>query len=217
MLVEEVVISTHPTAPADTWDCTERELNAALEQHSSSGKKKYRFELLNNQILSVSIEQARRMTRTYELYLGMLDPKPGRSLSVSWRHLAVFIAFSLAAVLAGISGDTPYPVTLAAGIGACAGLALAVGNSHFRLVFHSRTGRIPLVSFLYRNPDHRTFSHFIDTLVRHIGNTDRMNAIADATEALNAELREHRRLMESGIISVKSYERAKSLILGKHR
>lgn len=217
MLVEEIVISSRSAAPADTWDGTERERIAVLEQRSSSGRKKSRFELLNNQLLSVSIEQVRRKTRTFEIYPCMLDPKPRRLLSVSWRHLAVFLAFSLAAGLAGSSGYTPYPAILTAGLAVCAGLALAASNPHFQLVYHSRTGRIPLVSFLSRNPDQRTFNNFIDTLVTHIDNTDCLNDIADADEVLNTELREHRRLMESGIISVKSYEKAKSRILGKHR
>jgi hypothetical protein len=217
MVVEEIVISTRSAAPADTWDGTEKERIAVLEQRSSSGRKKYRFELLNNQILSVSIEQVRRKTRTFEIYPCMLDPEPHRLLSVSWRHLAVFLGFSLAAGLAGSSGYTPYPFILTAGLAVFAGLALAASNPHFQHVYRSRNGRIPLVSFLSRKPDHRTFNNFIDTLEKHIGNTDCLNEIADADEALNTELREHRRLMESGIISVKSYEKAKSRILGKHR
>jgi len=218
MSVEEVIIATHSSAPADIWESTGRELNKALVQDSKSGRRKFRFELFNQQILSVSIEQARNRTRVYELYTWMLDPKPVRSLSVSWHHLALFLVFSLATVLAGTSVHTPHPVALTAGLGACAGLALAVaaGNSHFRLVFHSRTGRIPLVTFLCRKPDPGTFNHFIEILVKHIDNTDCRNAYTNADETLNAELREHRRLMEAGIISANSYQTAKALILGKH-
>ena len=218
MAIEEIVVSAHTADPVDTWDSEDRKVDAVLEQYSSSGRKKYRFELLNRQLLSTSIAQSRRKIRSYELYLCVLDPKPHRSLSVSWHHLVVSLAFILAGGVAAASGHPPYSTAVTAGLGLSAGLALvlAARNSHLVLVFHSRTGRIPLLSFLFRKPDPHTFNKFIAILLRHIGTANSINSAADANESLNMELREHRRLMESGIISAKNYERAKSRILSKH-
>lgn len=122
MTVEDVVLSAHDPVPAVAQNSAERVLNTALVQRNRSGRQKFQFELFNHQILSISIQQAWHKTRTYELQTCVLDPNPGRSLSVSWQHLATFLACSFATVLAGYSDRAPFPVTLGAGLMASAGL-----------------------------------------------------------------------------------------------
>jgi len=219
MPVEEVILSTGATPPVEAGNRTERVLDMALRQHSRAGCRSNRFELFNRQVLSVSSATLFRRPRIYELSICLLNPEPVRSLSVGWRYAGACLAFTVAAGVTGSSGNIPHAVPLTVALGFCAGLALllAVCSTHFRLVFRSRNGSIPLVSFLYRNPDRRSFTIFISTLVSHIASAGCAAGLADADDALNAELREHRRLMEEGIISGKSYATARSRILGKHR
>jgi len=219
MSIEKVVLSTGATPPAEAGNRSGRELDVALRQQSRTGSWKYGFRLFNRQILSVSRTAPFRRPRAYELSICLLNPKPARALTVGWRYVAAFLVFTLAAGVTGSGGNIPHAVPLTVALGACAGLALlqAVCSVHIQLVFYSRNGRLPLVTLLYRNPDRRTFNTFINTLVSHIASAGCNAGFTDADDVLNAELREHRRLMKEGIISARSYASARSRILGKHR
>ena len=219
MSIEEVVLSTGTIPPAEAGNRIGHETDVALRQHSRTGSCRYTFRLRDRRILSVSRATLFRRPRVYELSICLLNPKPALSLTVGWRHVAAFLVFALALAVTGSSGNIPHAVPLTVALGVCTGLALllAVCSVHFRLVFCGRNGKIPLVSFLYRNPDRRTFNAFIDTLASHIAGAGCDAGFTDADDALNAELREHRRLMEEGIISAKNYATARSRILGRHR
>lgn len=93
---------------------------------------------------------------------------------------------------------------------------LAVYRSHDRLVFYSQNGRTPLVTLFNRNPDQETLSTFISIFTDQIMEASTNLNFICGNERLNAELKEHRRLMEKGIISRKGYDISKSRILDRH-
>ena len=219
MRIEEIDIPPIPSDPIEERPRNIRVCGVALKQYNQFQLCKSAYKLFDQHFLSIKIDAAFRRAREYELNISILDSEPIRSLRVSWGYLA---AFSVLAVTAGLAGSTnllPNSGIWPAVLGTCAGLFLimSVYRSHDRLVFYSQNGRIPLVILFNRNPDRETFSRFITIFTEHIREaSDNLNFIS-GNERLNAELREHRRLMEEDIISRKRYDIAKSRILDRHR
>lgn len=218
MRVEEIVISQSPSDPIEVQPRDTRVCGVALKQYNRIRFCECTFELFNQHFLAIKINDVFRQAREYDLHIGILDPEPIRSLRVSWRHLAAFSVLAVAAGLAGFTNLLPNSGIWPAMLVACAGLflILCVYRSHDRLVFYSQTGRIPLVTMFNRNPDRKTFSRFISIFTEHIREASANLNLLSGNERLNAELREHRRLMEENIISMKRYDIAKSRILDRH-
>ena len=190
-----------------------------LKQHNRIRFCECSFELFNHHFLSIKNDEAFCRAREYELHIGILDPKPIRSLRISWRNLAAFSVLAGTSGLAGITNILPNSNILTLILGACAGLflILAVYHSHDRLVFYSQNGRTPLVTLFNRNPDQETLSTFISIFTDQIMEASTNLNFICGNERLNVELKEHRRLMEQGIISSKGYDISKSRILDRHR
>jgi hypothetical protein len=128
----------------------------------------------------------------------------------------------MAALAAGVTGFTvriPNSSTWSAVLAVCTGLVLvlAVFHSHGRLVFYSRNGRIPLLVLFNQNPDKDTFDAFVGILIDHIRKARQNLSLVHQNELLSTELKEHRRLMEAGVILGKRYDAAKARILRQHR
>lgn len=219
MQIEEIVISELPSEPTEEQSNKVQELNATLKQNSQLRLCEYSFELFNHHFLSIKMDKAFYRTSEYQLHIGILDPEPIRSLRISWGFL---VAFSVLAGTAGMTGFTnllPNYSILTPILLVCAGLFLlvAVYRSHYRLLFYSQNGRIPLVTLFNRKPDQDTFSTFISILTDQIREASTNLDFIYGNEMLNVELREHRRLMETGIISRDEYNISKSRILRRHR
>jgi len=216
MLVEEIVLSSDsPHTPADQ-PAVDLISTAALVQSSRLRFSRAVFELFNRRHLSVNLEHTFRSNRKYNLDIGILDPLPRRSVKISWPYVSLFVVLAASAVYTALNEYTrdtylwPAFLALSAGLS----LLLAVYDSHDRLVFYSRNGRIPLVILFNRNPDRRTFKAFTNQLAHYIHQVSNTPLHRDAV--LNVELMEHRRLMEEGVISAKRYELAKLRILRRH-
>ena len=82
------------------------------------------------------------------------------------------------------------------------------------IVFCSQHGRWPLLTLLNHNPTPEQLQHFVDGL------SDRIRQARvhwpDRQQLLSAELREHRRLKDEGILSAEKYDAVKRRILSKH-
>ena len=219
MQIEEIVISELPSESTEEQSSKMQELDATLKQTSRFRFGEYSFKLFDHHFLSIKMDRGFRRTREYQLHIGMLDPEPIRSLRISWKNLAMFTVLAGALGMAGFTNLFSASKASILILVACAGvfLVLAMYFSHDRLVFYSQNGRLPLVTLFNRNPDRETFGAFISTLSDQILKASANLNFILGNERLNVELREHRRLMEAGIITSKAYNSSRSLILDKHR
>jgi len=217
MQVEEIVLSSgSPHAPAEQ-PSVDLVSTAALRQSSRLRFSRVMFELFNRRHLSVNLESTFGNDREYDLDIAILDPAPRRSLKIGWRYIALFLVLAAGSVYTALNEHTQNTYVWPAFLAFSASLSLlcAVYQSRDRLVFYSRNGRIPLVILFNRNPDRKTFREFTNQLVHHIQQAN--DTLLHRSDVLSAELKEHRRLMEEGVISGKRYELAKLRILGQHR
>jgi hypothetical protein len=217
MRFEEIHISTIPPDFVEEQPPEPRVSNATLEQRNRFRFCKCAFELFNQRLLSVKIEGVFKHARDYEFDIGILDPEPKRSVRISWLYLSAFLILAATAGLTACTDLVPNSSMLSAMLGAGAGLSLilAAYRCHDRLVFYSQNGRVALVILLNRNPDGETFNTFTDALIRRIQQV--RDSIISRSEMLSEELKEHRRLMEAGIISKKRYDSVKQRILRQHQ
>ena len=196
--------------------CEASDIAAVIEQANWMRRCQSQFTLFNNHRLSVETRGFMREARDFTIDISILDPRPKRIFKVGWSYLLMFFALCGAALFFALSdlalNTTPLPISLVSFAGAS--LILAIYRSHDRIVFYSQHGRTPLVVLFNRSPDRVTLDSFTDTLVQHI--RDAKNRNRGAIETLNEELKEHRRLMEEGIISSKRYEVVKQRILSQH-
>jgi hypothetical protein len=217
MPFEEIVLSSSTPDAQVEQPPVDLVSTAALGQFCRLRLCRSVFELFNRRYLSVNIEYAFGNSRKFDLDIGILDPTPRRSLKISWGYLGLFLILAVCAISTALNVNTrsEHGWTAFLALSAILSLILAVYHSHDRLVFYSRNGRIPLLILFNRSPDRKTFSDFTNHLVQYIHKAN--DTLLNRNESLNAELQEHRRLMEEGVISTKRYELAKLRILKQHR
>jgi hypothetical protein len=216
MHLEEICLSTteadsdvdHPLEASDKV--------AVLQQANWMRRCRSEFTLFNNHHLSVETQRFMQDTCTYTLDIGMLDPHPKRVFKISWRYFLVFFVLCGAGLFFALSNLALNATLLSISLVAFAvtSLVLAIYRSHDQIVFYSQYGRTPLVVLFNKSPDRVTLDSFTDALVEHIKDAKGHNRVAN--EILNKELKEHRRLMEEGVISSKRYDIVKQLILSQH-
>jgi len=216
MYVEEICLSAAVVDLDTDRPSDDQGTAATLEQANWLRRCQSEFTLYNNHRLTVKTQGCMQNTLEYNVDIGILDPKPGRSLKISWSNFLVFIALCGATWAFLFTGLALKTVLLPLILGVCAGLSLilAVYRSHDRLVFYSHVGRAPLVVLFNRSPDRVTFDSFTDTLVQHI--KDAKAHCPGANETLREELKAHRCLMQEGVISSKRYDLVKQRILNQH-
>lgn len=81
--------------------------------------------------------------------------------------------------------------------------------------FRTNFGKVPVMEIINNIPSRSTVQEFIDHLSKVITNAGQTNYFTEA-QNLAAELSEHRRLRDEGIISNSEYENVKSQIMGLH-
>jgi len=166
---------------------------------------------------------------SYNVRLSMLDPAPVK------KFVFAFKFFFLSAVFFAIAAGTykmigfniplipsryltnPYMYSIIA-LASALGVMFAVimiKRSRKVLIFYSRNGRTPILELLLRNPDKRTFNNFILELISCIRSITANNYYTNA-QILAAELSEHRRLRDEGLIRNSAYEKAKNRLLNSH-
>ena len=216
MYLEEICLSAPVDDPEADRPAGDPEEVAFLEQTNRMRRCCSQVTLFDNRRLSVKTHGLMQQARDYALDIGVLDPQPRRSLKICWSHLLIGVALCAAACLIPFSGLAPHGMLLSLMLVAGAGLSLILAffRSHDRLVFYSQYGRVPLVVLFNRLPDRQTFDEFTNTLARNIKAATTQSR--DINQTLREELKEHRRLMEAGVISSKRYDIAKGRILSQH-
>lgn len=163
--------------------------------------------------------------KKYWTNLLYLDEKPKRSRSINWTwayiSLALFnlgtalIYFDVAAILLG---GVYYALTASVVMILLAILALIAlfRSAKHTVRFYSSHGRIPLVELLNNKPSKTEFRQFLEQVSTRISQL-KAKTYYDRSQRLAAELAEHRRLLDEGILSSAVYEQAKQKIFSQHK
>ena len=172
------------------------------------------FTIFDEHFISVHIKRLFRRPVNYWVDLRCVEPMPVRVITID-RPSAVFFLVSW------LSVSPLLWLTVAAPLfcGALIAALIMAQRSKNRVQFCSRYGRIPWFELLVDKPRRRTADAFIETITSTIikakNNPDK-NQFDGNEGKLGAELREHRRLMEGGIISESEYNSVKARLLRQH-
>lgn len=200
-----------------------RKITAELSQHHNRRNIKKLFRIYDKKILGVG-EQNDKRKKTYLVHLALLTERPVRSFNINKNlfYLSFFSGLiSCLALLLKIYGLESLPeiytytaIFLFAAIAIFSFYKMMKGMRN-SVIFSTAHGRIPLVEILSKNPDRKQYKEFI-TVMKQCISRFRKDERYSGQGALSAELNEHRRLHEHGVISSKEYKLAKKNILGKH-
>jgi hypothetical protein len=163
----------------------------------------------------------------YRIDLTYLDPKPARSSKLAWKWLLRGIAATVASALvidisvlsgefSGLSFSHPamLPVGVLLGTLGFVLILLFYYKSHNTVIYRSYVGRIPLLALSHK-PRKKDYREFISVIEEGILNAQSRNGIT-MRDRLVGEMKDVRRLKDSGVISESAYSRAQAKIL-KHK
>lgn len=182
------------------------------------------YEIFNGHYMEIRSRSWRSQSRRYVLDLAFLDPEPLRRRVVAWRWLGAALGLlavsALPAVYAHYSPSAeltaPWIATVILSVAASAVILLwALHRSCDKLLFHSQHGRAALLEFLNNKPAKHEFRAFVQDLIQRIRQA-REQRYPSSRALLAAELREHRRLRDEGVIDADEYDAVKARILQSH-
>jgi hypothetical protein len=183
------------------------------------------FTIFDEHFISVHIKRLFRRPVNYWVDLRCVEPMPVRVFTIDrpsmWVSATLTLLSTVFLLVAWLSVSPLLWFTVAAPL-LCSALIAALimaQRSKNRVQFFSRYGRIPWFELLVDKPRRRTVEAFIETITSTIikAKNNPVNNQNDGNEgSLGAELREHRKLMEGGIISERDYNSVKSRLLRQH-
>lgn len=192
---------------------------AVLEQ--TCGKCRRRLVLFNGSYLGVSTSGPRSKAGEYNLKLAYVDAAPVRHVArVYWAIFvatavpgaALMVVQSMAGNPLGLAWLVADALLLAAAIWS---LVVALHRYFDRLDFLTRHGRVRVLEISRSRPDRRRPRAFIERLKTAIRQAQLKGPPAHG-HYLRDEMREHRRLLEQGVVPTEKFEIAKALILRAH-
>jgi len=211
----------------------------ALAQPSAANLKNITMELLqyskwkgeqrlirvyDDKFLSI-IEKNMKGAISYWINLTLLDAAASRQRTINWKFLLYSVcSVSLAATLSLIYSRTPGLVAptyalitnvLLYTLGAIFFLSM-LNRSKNSLVFYSSYGQIPIFEIAFNKPSKPQFRKFATELIARINNA-KSNTYFSEPQILAAELNEHRRLRDEGVLSDEIYRYAKMNIFRHHK
>lgn len=198
-------------------------LTHEILQTSTLKEQQKLIRIYDDKFLNLNENNARGIA-TYNIRLSLLNARPVNKYIIAFRFLFISIVFvSIAAIVQKLADmriehfTNPYIYAVSALSIAFAAIFLVymVKKSRHVLIFTSKHGKVPIVEMLYRNPEKKVFNAFVSELMNCIQAVDRQNYFTPA-QVLAAELSEHRRLRNEGLISNQCYEKAKARILESH-
>jgi len=205
----------------ETEQPPEQTTNSRFEQKGRLFRYQADYRIYNDHYIEVKTASVFERPQTYQLDCTFLDRHAKRVLDIDWGSAAAFMFLvSSAIVLAWLAPSLEISaVMLGASLAsalAAAALALVVclHRSSDTIVFYSRHGRVPLLSLRNRNPSSAELKAFVGDISDRIKRARRR--WNNREQFLSAELREHRRLKDEGILTPERYEAVKRRILGRH-
>lgn len=210
---------------SDVFDATDENASISVKFTQSDRERLQGKNLIifDNQHLSVSDFQYKKK-RHYWIDLTYVNPQPRKQWLIRWGWFWAAIGFTLLAALCGFTpvlqvlfGATGYDLSIliifATGAVLC-GLAL-IRQSMCCVWFDSLHGVVPILQLMCNNPDPESFHAFIDVLIEKI-HLAQNRPVQTHHQRLAAELTEHRRLMEKGVLSMDLYQQAKLRLFSLH-
>lgn len=179
------------------------------------------FTLFDGHFVSVYIKTAFSKPKKYWIDLAFLEPAPRRVFKIDRLFFYITGAFSVTAALFMLINtflDEPWkflPVNIALICGALISFLLLIYRSKDRLVFFTRYGRINWLEFLINKPSRGAYKEFIDKLIS-VNHAVSGRQSQRHEQRLSAELHEHRRLRDAGVLPPEVYEDVKRRFLGQH-
>jgi hypothetical protein len=199
---------------------TFRALTLELRQGSKLNEKQRLLRVFDNTVLSVA-EKTPKQTRAFMIHLALLDPTPRRIYNINMKLLTAFMVLEVLTYVVYVLKDlhlqflAGYPVHTTIALLATSSiimLLLTVKSFNNKWVFCSARGRIELFELFNNNPGRGQFQQVFGDLINNINKIKSANYFTDAKLAA-AEVSEHRRLRDEGIITSEQYEKAKRNIL----
>ena len=179
------------------------------------------FTLFDGHFVSVYIKTTFSKPKKYWIDLAYLEPGPRRVFKVDRLFFYITAIFSVAAavfMLINTFLDEPWrflPVNIGLICGALISFLLLIYRSKDRLVFFTRYGRINWLEFLINKPNRGAYKEFIEKLIS-VNHAVSGRQSPRHAQRLSAELHEHRRLRDAGVLPPKVYEDVKRRFLGQH-
>lgn len=195
-------------------------IDAELTQ--SGGGRRQNTAIFNGTYLEVRTRPKRGDEQWYWLNLAFVDPQPVRRperlrLSASAACALPTAAVVLLLLLADLPTATVWTRVLPLALLALlAGLGLALFAYFDERVYCTRHGRARVLRLVGRGSDRRRLRAFVQRLESATGQG--RGRYTDATPGLylRDEMREHRRLLEHGVLTPEQFERARAEILRAH-
>lgn len=215
---ETECVSDEPSAKSRRTERTFRQFSRSKGYHAT-------YEIFNSHYLEVRVRRAHGKPRRYTMDLAFLSAQPLRRVTIAWRTLAA--ALVAAVITAGLVGYIHYvdepllvntwlPVPILAGTLAMVGGLFGVYRCSDRLLFHSAHGDTLFFELLNNGQRNHEFQSFVQDVIQRIQNAQAQRRTRNGQSRLVAELREHRRLKEAGVIGEDEYQHARGRILQCH-
>ncbi len=221
LITEEVHLSSDGLEPEEPERGPRRVVSELVQRNRARGISA-RFLLCDDGHLYVE-ERGLRGERRYDVHLSFLVPDPQRRIVIAslWFYLfaaagglAVVSSLAAASPLAAYAPGVLVPATVIFGTLAAIFFLTLLHRSRIAQSFRSRTGGIDLVQLMAGRPSRKALRGFLAQMRKAILAAERR--FADPARQLAAELSEHRRLFEAGILDQPGYELAKARILRSH-
>jgi hypothetical protein len=205
----------HICLASDTEDSSQaRVINRRFEQLSNWRRRRAVFTVFNEYHVAIETSGLGRKPRGYQFDLSFLSSRPNRVIRIDWTLALLALALLAVGVGTLVYGTVAVLLSVALLMGGFCALLLALCRSSDRLVYLSKHGRAPLLVLQNKTPDPTALQSFTTELGQRIRRG--RHRWPDRRSYLSAELREHRRLHEEGILSQQEYERIKRRILDRH-
>ena len=179
------------------------------------------FAIFGGHYVSVHIKRLFRRPVNYWIDLRYVESMPMRIFTLDRPPLWVTTGLGVLSIIfflgAWLSHQSLFWLSIAVPLmcGALLAALVLAQRSKDRIVFCSRYARLPWFELLVTKPKRRAVDEYIKALTGAIHGVSNRRGDSQQ-ERLGAELREHRRLREDGILSEAAYNSAKARLLGQH-
>ena len=183
-----------------------------------------RISILEDHFVAIRSERRRAAPLDYVLDLRFLDPKPLRIRRIAWNWLSIALALLTLGVLATVLGPRPlaaflvsesFGIALVLMLGMLGALLRFARDTTESLRFASEHGGAALIDITGAIGSTRHGQRFFVELIQNIRAAKEARPQSKVPR-LRAEMREHHRLRELGVLAQADYENSKARILKAH-